>query len=462
MSVHKFIGPSVLLFLDQTLVAAANWIYWLIISKFSSTSEIGQATTVYSLVLLATTLTQLGLEYPLLKKSSVPSHKSKILGTILVIELALTLASFPIVIYVINNLYQHSLQGFSWIAVMLLIFSSVGFVARFGLLGISDAKNVLLFDVAGVGIKFAAGYALVAIGFGTFGILISFLLQAVLICGGTLVIVGRTLPFRMGDIKYIKETIRDGLINTPSKLSKMLILSLSVVLLASFGINGSEIGLYYVALMISIVVGSLASSMAYMVIPASSESKTDLSSGSIRISLSLTAPLIAILISSPKYILHIIGAQYVPAETVLLILSIAIVPSIIVVTAISKFNNLNDSKKLLSIGSIQTLVFLVAFFLLVHSYGTLGASFSILIAFVAALIPSLIWSDRSSIRYVANSCIAIIAGAGAGYLVGLLHGITPLAGIVTSIGVAFMIVIGLKNTSAKEMRQLIAIMIRRR
>lgn len=462
MSVHKFIGPSVLLFLDQSLVAAGNWIYWLIISKFSLTSEIGQATTVYSLVLLATTLTQLGLEYPLLKKSSISTHKSKILGTTLVIELALTLASVPIVIYVINNLYQHSLQGFSWIAVMLLIFSSAGFVARFGLLGISDAKNVLLFDVAGVAIKFAAGYALVAVGFGTLGILISFLLQAVLICGGTLVIVGRTLPFRMGDIKYIKETIRDGLINTPSKLSKMLILSLSVVLLASFGINGSEIGLYYVALMISIVVGSLASSMAYMVIPASSETKTDLSSGSIRISLSLTAPLIAILISSPKYILHIIGAQYVPAETVLLILSIAIVPSIIVVTAISKFNNLNDSKKLLSIGSIQTLVFLVAFFLLVHNYGTLGAAFSILIAFIAASIPSLIWSDRSSIRYVANSCIAIIAGAGAGYLVGLLHGITPLAGIVTSIGVAFMIVIGLKNTSAKEMRQLIAIMIRGR
>jgi O-antigen/teichoic acid export membrane protein len=457
MSVHKFIGPSVLLFLDQTLVAAANWIYWLIISKFSSTSEIGQATTVYSLVLLATTLTQLGLEYPLLKKSSIYTHKSKILGTTLVIELALTLASVPIVIYVINNLYQHSLQGFSGIAVMLLIFSSVGFVARFGLLGISDAKNVLLFDVAGVGIKFAAGYALVAVGFGTFGILISFLLQAVLICGGTLVIVVRTLPFRMGDIKYIKETIRDGLINTPSKLSKMLILSLSVVLLASFGINGSEIGLYYVALMISIVVGSLASSMAYMVIPASSASNADLSSGSIRISLSLTAPLIAILISSPKYILHIIGAQYVPAETVLLILSIAIVPSIIVVTAISKFNNLNNSKKLLSIGSIQTLVFLVSFFLLVHSYGTLGAAFSILIAFVAASIPSLIWSDRSSIRYVANSCVAIIAGAVAGYLI---HNISPLAGIITSIGVAFMIVIVLKNTSAKEMRQLITTMIK--
>ena len=111
----------------------------MLISKITSTSEIGQATIVYSLVILVTTLTQLGLEYPLLKKSS--THQSQILGTVLVIELAITLASIPIVIYIVNNFYQQHLQGFAWITVGLILLSSASFATRFALLGISDVKK---------------------------------------------------------------------------------------------------------------------------------------------------------------------------------------------------------------------------------------------------------------------------------------------------------------------------------
>ena len=91
VSVNRFTGSSILLFFDQLLVAIGNWIYWLVISKISSTIEIGQATTIFSLALLVTTITQLGLEYPLLKRSS--THQHQILGTALVIEVAITTTS---------------------------------------------------------------------------------------------------------------------------------------------------------------------------------------------------------------------------------------------------------------------------------------------------------------------------------------------------------------------------------
>src|SRR5919198_2356664 len=281
-SVNKLGVQGTLLFLDQLLVAAGGWIYWLVISKITSTSEIGQATAVYSLVVLTSTLTQLGLEYPLLKKSY--NQKYQILGTTLLIELIITLPSLPIVFYVVNNNLIHQDKylllkglsdsgGFVWIAIGTLILSSIGFVSRFALLGVSDARSILIIDVIGTGIKFAAGYTLVSMGFGAFGMLIAFLLQSLLISSVTLA-VARTQRkfglFKVGNIKYIKEIIRDGLTNTPSKLSRVLILSLSIVLLASFGISNSEIGTFYVALMISIVAaGGLASNMAFMVIPAS-------------------------------------------------------------------------------------------------------------------------------------------------------------------------------------------------
>ena len=221
----------------------------------------------------------------------------------------------------------------------------------------------------------------------------------------------------------------------------MLILSLSVVLLASFGISSSEIGIFYVALMVSIVAaGGLASSMAYMVIPASAASKTDLSSSSARIGVSLTAPLVAALITSPKFILSIIGPQYVSAQTILLILSIAILPTAITMNAISKFNNLNDSRKLIAIGSTEILTFLISFFILIEPYGTLGAAFSTLIAFVSSSILSIIWSERTLIKYFAVSGIAILSGVSCGYVVGSILGINPFLVMLVSIGSAMMII----------------------
>ena len=62
-----FVTPGFLLFLDNLVVSIAGWIYWVVISKLTSASELGLAVTVYSLVLLVTTIIQLGLEYPLLK-----------------------------------------------------------------------------------------------------------------------------------------------------------------------------------------------------------------------------------------------------------------------------------------------------------------------------------------------------------------------------------------------------------
>jgi O-antigen/teichoic acid export membrane protein len=454
-SVNKFVGPSVLLFLDQSLVAITNWLYWLIISKLSTTSELGQATTISSLVLLIGTITQLGLEYPLLKRAS--TQNSRVFGTILTLELVLTFTSVPIVIYAINNFFHESLHVYTWLAVAMLIPTSLGFVSRFALLGISDAKSVLIIDVISTGIKFIVGYVLVMMGFGALGILLSFLFQTLLITGISLAVVRkRMFSFRFGSVKYFKEIIKDGLANLPSKLSRMLIFSISIVLLASFGMSNSEIGIFYVALMISIFAGTSASSIAYMVIPASSASKRDLSTDSMRISLSLIAPLIAALIVAPKFVLSIIGTGYVSGYLSLLVLSIAVLPSSIVINTISKFNTLDKSRKLISIGVVEILTFFLAFFFLVPHYGSLGAALSTLSAFVASSIPSIIWSEHPLIRYVSTSVIAIMIGVAAGYIIGLVFGGTSqLLSALISASITMIVIIRLKNTSTIEIRQLV-------
>ncbi len=456
-SSNKFVGQGMLLFIDQILVSITNWLYWLVISRFASTAEIGQATSVYSLVLLIAIIIQMGLEYPLLKKSSL--HRSQILGTALAIELTLSLASIAAVLFLANtDMYHSSLGGYVLVAVALLILSPIGFVSRYALLGISNARSVLVFDIAATGAKFLSAYILLSMGFGAFGILFSFMMASLVAAITMLVLAGRRLSLRpVRNKRYVIEVIKEGLSNAPSKLSRTIIMTLSVILLASFGISDSDIGVFYIAMMLSIVGASLAASMSFTVIPASTESKVDLSSGSLRLGLSFTAPIVAALIVAPRDILSIIGPEYASADTILLVLAMGILPIAVAMNAASKFNNLGRWRNIIAIGIIQTLGFLASFFILVPYYGSIGAAYSILIAYGASAVYAVSLFERAERRYLMKSVVAIIIGCVSGYIVNFTfeHSLLTVSSAVVATSV---VLLALRNTSISELRYLVATM----
>jgi O-antigen/teichoic acid export membrane protein len=454
---NKFVGQGMLLFTDQILVSLTNWLYWLVISRFASTSEIGQATSVYSLVLLMAIIIQMGLEYPLLKKSSL--HRSQILGTALAIELIMSSASIAAILFLANtDIYHASLGGYVLVAVALLVLSPIGFVSRFALLGISDARSVLVFDIAATGAKFLSAYILLSMGFGAFGILLSFMMASLVAAITMLLLAGRRLSLRpVRDKRYVIEVIKEGLSNASSKLSRTIIMTLSVILLASFGISDSDIGIFYIAMMLSIVGASLAASMSFTVIPASTESKVDLSSGSLRLGLSFTAPIVAALIVAPRDILSIIGPQYASADTILLVLSMGILPTAVAMNAVSKFNNLGHGRKMIAIGVIQTVGFLASFLILIPYYGSLGAAYSILIAYTASAVYAGSQFETAERRYITNSIVAIIIGCVSGYIVNFIFE-HSLPTIVSSVVATSVILLALRNTSISELRQLVVTM----
>jgi O-antigen/teichoic acid export membrane protein len=442
------------------IVAASGWVYWIMISKFASAAEIGQATMVFSLITTIAVLTQLGLEYPLLKKPSV-TNKSRILGTTLAIELVISVFSIPFIVYTMNHAYGESLAGYDLITIVMLFLYQIGFVSRSLLLGIPDVKKVFFIDVVAVCIRFLTGIILVILGFGSFGIILSFLLQYLVVAAFMLVIVSGVFSLKVGNFQYAKKIIKDGLVNTPAKLSRLFIISSCVVLLGSFGVNDSEVGVFYLALMISVMGGGFASSIAYMSIPVSHMSKIDLSSGSLRIGVSLTAPIIVAFIVAPKEILALIGEEYLSAELTFVILSLSILPYSIVMNAISKFNNMLKSKELITIGSVQVLAFFLTFLFLVPHHGSVGAALAFLIGFVISAILSLFWSEKYLVKYVLVSVLAITAGWLVGIFFNFVGEIHILLTIFVSMSVTSIVVLLLKNISVSELKQLILGIIKR-
>jgi len=448
-----FVTPSIILFIDSILVSVGGWLYWIILSRLAVASEIGLAITVYSLVMLVTTLAQLGIEYPLLKKSNLV--RSPILGTSIAIELIITVAAIPIVFAIITNLYNETLKEYVWISIFLLVMLGIEFVARFGLLGTSNSKSVLIFDLVGLAIKLPIGFYLVSISYGSLGILIAYLVEGLFITFASLLILKKSVSFRLGNIAFFKDTIKDALINSPAKWSKMVIVTISIVLLAYLNTNASDIGVFYVALMISLVVASFATSMAYMVIPTSTTLQKDLTSASLRISLSLTAPLVVALLVIPRSILSLIGSEYESAETVLFILALAIIPSSITVNMISKLNNTGKSKLLIASGILQTAIFFISFFMLVPNYETIGAATSILLAYLGASV-LLVLTNYGSFKSIVYSSLSVLAGFLMGYIMGTIIGFEQdLVILVSSIVVSIAVILITKSMTIKETGMLI-------
>ena len=456
----NYMGSSAVLFADQLLVAATNWIFWLVITAMTSSSNIGSATTVYSLVLLTTTITQLGLEYPILKRTL--ESKTHIFLTTLSIELLLVGLSLPFIILMLDVLYQSSLKEFTWLAIGMLLFFSTSFISRYCLLGIYGAKQVLVIDVVGTLVRFAVGYSLIALGYGTYAILLAFLVQLGLMTMISLPMIKQKLGFKVGTLIDSKRILKDAVVNAPAKFSRMLIFNISVILLASFGVNQSEVGIFYIILMISIVAGGLTTSISYMMIPASFASRKDLSLDSLRFALSLTTPLIVALVTAPSYVLSLLGEVYTVGTSTLVILAISILPSSVVMISISRFNQLGDTRSLIFIGAFQISLFLVGFIILVPALGMAGCAISMLIAFIASSILCLRGSSRSTVRYLINTCIALGASVSLGFTVNYSLGVNPMAGILISIASSIVIIIGMKNISIGEIKSLIGVLVERK
>ena len=314
----------------------------------------------------------------------------------------------------------------------------------------------------GLIIKFVVGYTLLSLHFDALGMLLAFLAESFFLACTYLLTIKKRFAFKLGKIAYFKEILKDSLINSPSKLAKIFIINLSIVLLGSIGVNSSDVGVFYVALMISIVIGAFASSMAFMVIPASSSgSMKDLSSDSLRISLSLVTPVIVALLVAPKLILSPIGLQYERGADLLVVLAVGILPSSITINVISRLNNLGQSKKIVFIGIVQMSTFILSFFLLAEHFETLGAAYSILLAFTASAILSVIWSGRESLRHTAFCCLSIIAGTIIGYTINLtianyynyIHNIFLV--LVCSVSISIIVIFMSKNLSVSDIRRLV-------
>jgi hypothetical protein len=138
-----------------------------------------------------------------------------------------------------------------------------------------------------------------------------------------------------------------------------------------------------------------------------------------------------------------------------LIITLALIPIVTHVVTIL-YNGSLQNYALVTIGMFlfSSLYFVGRFALL--SIIVLKSAVSMLIAFVSSSIPSVIWSERISMRYICNSAIAVVSGFALGYAAGLIFDeIHPGVQVLISAGAALAVILALGNTSTRDIGQLV-------
>jgi len=451
MTKSDYVGTGGILYLLTLIVSVGNWFFWIVITQLTSAAQVGQAVIIISLSFLVVSITQLGFDYTLVKKIS----KAKdYFSNALLIELGISLASLPIILLVIYYAYDESVQEFTFFIIGIIVLSSFSFVTRFSLLGISDVRNVVKIDLVGMGIKLVTGFALVSINPSPIGIITAFVVQFFVTSIYFMLVSSKRFGFKPIRLKNLRELVIHSLVNTPSRFSRIIIINLSVVFLPFFGIADSSVGIYYIAIMISIVVASFASNIAFMTIPSFSNTKKDLSADSTRIGLSITTPFVTALIVAPLTFLSYIGEEYAVGVPILSILGISIFPYIITMNLISKLNNLNKLKNLILLGTAQISSFIISFFIFVPAYEINGAAISILISFTVPAIISAKWMEKTLGKNILISAMGIGGGWLIGFSLNLIFGFPEYLVVIPSVIFSALFVLAMKNISLTEIKEI--------
>ena len=93
----------------------------------------------------------------------------------------------------------------------------------------------------------------------------------------------RKVGLGFGKTSELKNLSKAGLGNFPTKVSSIAVSSLSVILLGAVTSDTSIVGTFYIALLMSLLAGSFASSLATIALPASTVKGSDMTSTSLRI-----------------------------------------------------------------------------------------------------------------------------------------------------------------------------------
>jgi len=356
--------------------SGSGWVFWLVVSKLASTSEVGFAATMLSLVTLVSGLLAFGFEFGMLKDTA---RSSKLFYTLMIFEMLIHAAAIPIIFLVGISLYETNLETLVPMAILVFILHGVNFVTHNILFGKLQTRVVLVWELIATGARF--GMLGLLFELDANGVLFAFAIQYIIFGVVGFWIIKSRYRLIKPAFGILRSQIRNSFSNVPTKYARILRFLFSVVLVAAIVSNPGEVAAFFIVIVTSQAMIGIARNFSSMFLPASQKYSQDMFFDGFRFSLGSLVPVIAVIVSAPHFYLEIINPEYVIATNSLILLCFAVIPAALLNNMIFKLNLKNDNKTLMKVGLVEVLTLISSMLVLTYAYGIVGAAISILISF---------------------------------------------------------------------------------
>ncbi|MEM2141457.1 MAG: oligosaccharide flippase family protein [Nitrososphaera sp.] len=439
------------MFISSITLAAGGFVFWLVASQLMPVEEIGYATAAISSISVISSLSALGLEFTLLKR--VSEERGKIVGTLFTFEVIANLALLPMVFLIANPLGSEQGVMILVLAASIFVANGIAFIPKSAMLGMMDAKVVIIYDTAAFAARFATLVAFALLDFGAIAILLSLLVHSAILSVVFGITTFRKLGYSLGSMSYLKTILRQGMSNFPTRLSRLIVTNLGVLLFAYVSLDPTVVGVFYIAVMFSIVGSEFATTLSTMAIPASLTRGKEIVVYSTKLGLMLGAPVVALLLSVPEFLLGLLGKSYSQGGMSLFLLSLAIIPTTLVLNGLAKFNAEGKFRMAAIMGLIEISLFLVLFFPLESLYSIEGVALAILVSYIASGGFAAWAFGRHVIGMTLVASLATALGYLSAYASGYVLDHISLK-IALSLTVPLAVSIGLRAITVREIKEI--------
>lgn len=459
MSKVEFGKGTAYLYVEASTMMLSGYIFWFILSHFTSNEVIGTSSTVISLTIIFISIVTIGVPSGVQRYLGKSFFEQKLrnvkvftTASLLIVITGTIISSFGM--FLVKDWISYDFHvDFRLFLLSILIIASSAISALLRSIVVASLKTRILYVLSIISsiAKVLLALALVLVGLGAIGILIGYAFPTIL----TSVVLAYVIL-----TKFNTQT-NESDIGLAGSLKKVLVASIAfwvpglVTTIGSqlgtivvFGSQGAaQAGVYFIAL--SIVTGislitSALTTISYPTISALSDGRKRLAWRLARMTLLSTFPLSASFIFYSKDIMQIFGRSYAGGATTLELLLLSLLPGVVIGGVGVLVYSYGKNREVLAIGLAVSIPRTLLYFVFVPHMGGLGAAISYIVGSIIGFIVSIIIAKDVKMRIFWKDLAFIsIIPAGVAFILSTL-GLNYIFGVVITLVVSYILYLRLK------------------
>lgn len=467
---------AVYLYLHFLAIIISGYIFWILITRFTTTETIGNFALIISLAEIFANIATLGIPDGIQRFLAKCFSEKKLADARVIVKISLTFLFVGIIIsstvILIFNDWFLRIFGIHFnliVIINLILASNAVYLVLYSIVIASLRTQVLpIIIVISSSSKIIVGIISVSMDTGVWGLALgyTFLGQSLssLLLG---IVMKKILKVPDKDKKpYINirntstNLMTAGLVAwVPNLIS---IIGLQLGTLVVYGTQGpDQSGVYFIVIALFSGIHSILVALYTIALPvlnSMEDGRKRFAWQTIRLSSIATLPLTSSIIFYAKDIMQFLGPSYSEGSTSFQILLLSVFPNAVAIGVDTLVYSYGRYRSSLAITIAINVPRTVLYFLLVQYYGATGAAISYTIGSLIGFVLSIVVSRRVPMKFAWNNLLSILAiPMTVNFILAALH-ITFIIGIPITVVVSYIILISLKIISRSDLAYLVQLL----